>query len=470
MHYFARTNPGGPYRLAEDLAITITESATALDRPAWARAMQQGINLFRRGLVDAFLFGRVDREARNPFASVPILRLAIDAGVPMYYAQDGLLFCPSDPESLKQYTARLHESAAYIATLVRTSRGGRISRAADDGKLPTNTALFGFRIVDGHRVMDLAEAAAVRQAVQVTLQTGNPGAAARWLNAQGWRTKRGNPFTRTTLAGKGGLFLNPALIGETTIHFKGETVVIKHEAILDRGTFQALQELLKDRRMRERRTEVYYASGLGDCECGDRIQPHKTGIYRYYHCQGHCGARMWPKDRLELTLALGLWGWAKRRKDRAEQIRLAQESAGTLRRRLLRLKQDHDQVMAQWAKLLELDLEDYPRDTIGQRKRELRAKTDALEAEEARIQADLDALPDVAPEDVEKAVDWLASRWEAHILPKQSQGILSHKHGEALRESMMRLGARFTLPKGLAQPVRLQGRLPVGVGANEDPS
>ncbi len=70
-------------------------------------------------------------------------------------------------------------------------------------------------------------------------------------------------------------------------------------------------------------------------------------------------------------------------------------------------------------------MEGYPRDTIGQRKRELRSKTDALEAEETRIQADLNALPDVAPEDVEKAVDWLASLWEAHILPKHSRGILS---------------------------------------------
>lgn len=114
-----------------------------------------------------------------------------------------------------------------------------------------NTKMFGFDLVDGKRVSNQAQAAALREAAQIALKEGRPGPAARWLNAQGFHSVHGKPFSTVALSGKGkrgcGLFRNRALIGETTIHFEGEQepVIVYHEPILDKITFGQLQAMLE---------------------------------------------------------------------------------------------------------------------------------------------------------------------------------------------------------------------------------
>lgn len=86
MEKFAATWPGGPHIIK--FSRTVIESATKWQRPIWEQAITEGIRCFKAGEVNAFLFGRVDRETRNPFASVPIMKLALDAGVKVFFAQD----------------------------------------------------------------------------------------------------------------------------------------------------------------------------------------------------------------------------------------------------------------------------------------------------------------------------------------------------------------------------------------------
>jgi len=66
---------------------------------------------------------------------------------------------------------------------------------------------------------------ALREAAQIALKEGRLAPAAKWLDAQGFRTTVNKPFTTVTLYG---LFCNQALIGETVINFKEKTVVLHH--------------------------------------------------------------------------------------------------------------------------------------------------------------------------------------------------------------------------------------------------
>lgn len=243
---FSLAWPGGPHRISEQFSATVIESATKWERPAWEQAIVQGITAFRQGLIDAFLFGRVDRETRNLFASIPVLRMAMDAGVPIYFAQEKLHLDPKDPESMERYTQEALDSIAYIRKFVRNTTPGRIARAKDDQKHPMNTGMFGFDLIDGKRVPNQAQAEAIREAAQVALKSGRAGPAARWLSQQGWRTTHGKNFSAATLGGKGGLFRNRALIGQTTIHFKEESqpVIVRHERILEDAIFEALGLML----------------------------------------------------------------------------------------------------------------------------------------------------------------------------------------------------------------------------------
>ena len=101
-----------------------------------------------------------------------------------------------------------------MSKFVTNTTPGRIARAKDDQKLPCNIGMFGFDIVDVKRVVNQAQAAAIRQAVEVTLKEGRPGAGKRWLNDHDWHTTQGKPFSTQTLICKGG-FLN-SLIRDST--------------------------------------------------------------------------------------------------------------------------------------------------------------------------------------------------------------------------------------------------------------
>jgi len=62
---FAETWPGGPHRIYEPHAQVI-ESASQGSRREWGLAVDHGIELCRRGVINAFLFPEVDRDNEEP--------------------------------------------------------------------------------------------------------------------------------------------------------------------------------------------------------------------------------------------------------------------------------------------------------------------------------------------------------------------------------------------------------------------
>jgi hypothetical protein len=240
---FAETWPSGPHQVYEHHSQVI-ESASQGNRREWEVEVERGIDLYRRGLINAFVFPEVDRETRNPLISVPILRRVLDAGIPVFFAEEGLHLDPSDPRSVNKYSESVAKACAYVDVMVQKTRAGRFDRADEDHLLPNNTKMFGFDIVDGKKVLNQAQAAALRQAGEIILREGRSGPAAKWLNEQGWRTTHGKLFSPTSLACRRGTFRNRALIGETVVNFEEKQVVIHHEAIFDVAKFEAINAVL----------------------------------------------------------------------------------------------------------------------------------------------------------------------------------------------------------------------------------
>lgn len=289
-----------------------------------------------------------------------------------------------------------------------TFKPGRIARAKDDQRLPTNCPMFGFNIVDGRRVVNQAQAAALRQAGEIILQEGRSGSAARWLNSHGWHTTRGRPFRATSVVA---IFRNPALIGETTINFKEETVVIRHQAILDEATFQAINAVLDGHRLREPRGTVLYAlRGIAYCKCGAKFEPLNNGR-RYYRCKARCGEKLWRKDELEYEVAEAFTRYLEDRERRQDYLLLAQKSADSLRQDLAEVNKALQRNKSEWTKLLQKDLGGYPTDIVEGAKTGLQAEAQALERQKCRIEADLAALPQVDPAEVERELMALAEPW-----------------------------------------------------------
>jgi hypothetical protein len=298
-------------------------------------------------------------------------------GVPIFFAEEQLQLDPQDPDAIQKYTDAIAKSCSYLATMVRKCRGGRFDRANDDHKLPSNTRMFGFAIVDGRRVPNQAEAGALVETARIALKEGRLSPAVKWLNERGFRTTQGKLFTTVTLCG---LFRNRALIGETTINFREKTVVLKHDRILDVATFKA------------QRSDTFYAlSGLIHCggdhlaegtdtgllryePCHGKFEGTKTGSNRYYYrCENHCGEKPWRKDALEWEVYEAFSRYLQKRENQREYLELAQKSCAKLEQDLAQVESDIVENDRQWKTLLKKDLADYPDIIIGEEKRQLTA-------------------------------------------------------------------------------------------------
>jgi hypothetical protein len=346
--------------------------------------------------------------------------MAMDAGVPIYFAQEKLHLDPKSPESMERYTQEALDSIAYIRKFVKNTTPGRIARAKDDQKHPMNTRMFGFDLIDGKRVPNQAQAEAIREAAQVALKSGRAGPAARWLNQQGWRTTHGKKFSAATLGGKGGLFRNRALIGQTTIHFKEESrpVIVRHERILDDATFEALGLMLDERKLRAPRSEVFYClSGIIFCGCDARFEPTKIGNNRYYRCKACCGERHYPKDELEWEVNEAFIRYLRQRESQQEYLELAQKSRAGLQERLGAVERDLGENIREWQVLLRKDLAEYPDILVNEEKQRLKTERESLLQAKARIEAELAALPQVDPAEVEAALCELAKPWQRSGYP-----------------------------------------------------
>jgi len=467
---FAETWPGGPHAIYQ-LHAQVIESASQRGRLAWQAAINQGVELYRRGAFDGVLFPEVDRETRNPLISVPILRFVLDAGIPVFFAEPGLRLDPNDPSSVSRYTEEVAKSCTYIDTMVRKTRAGRFDRANSDGKLPTNAKMFGFDIVDGRKVVNEAQAAALRQAGEIILREGRPGPAAKWLNAQGWQTTYDKRFTRTTLAGEGGIFRNRALIGETVIDFREKQVIVRHDPILDVATFEAINAVLDGRRLREPRSKAFYAlSGLGVCGCGANFEQTKSGKYRYYRCRAKCGEKAWRKESFERAVWDSFGDYLKDRQRRMDYLDLARQCEAKLQGELDRVQRDLEANSAEWRALLNKDLGGYPAEIVEAEKRELSAARESLLWEKARIEGQLLLLPQVDPTEVEKELAALGEPWLLCDWSLRGEGIdegLPREQAEALKQTLLRLGATVEVRR---REIRILGRLPLKVGAKKSAS
>ena len=91
----------------EEYKRVIQESASGWNRPKFEAAVNEAIELYKKGEIQAVLFPRVDRETRFLFSSVPLLNRTIEAGLEVYCAEEQLFLDPNDSDSVQRYTDKV---------------------------------------------------------------------------------------------------------------------------------------------------------------------------------------------------------------------------------------------------------------------------------------------------------------------------------------------------------------------------
>jgi site-specific DNA recombinase len=303
--------------VSEEHRICIEERATDWDRAKFTDAINQAIGLYEKGVIQAVVFPRVDRESWFVFSSMPLLSAMLKAGLQVYFAREKLHLNPKDPEAVEIYLNKVGQSQAYVKTMrINTMRGRR--RAIRDGLLPTGGVnLYGYYYdkSTGKRVVNTGEAAVVSKMVDWVLKEGislnevcrrlmadsipAPRGGKCWSRATVGRILNDEVYTGKTYAlkmeaaepkahKKPGAYKNTA----RRLKPKEEWIELPDDptpAIISMGEVEALKKrLVLNRELSPRnKKNDYMLRGFVYChECGRKHYGVPVHGKRYYRCSG----------------------------------------------------------------------------------------------------------------------------------------------------------------------------------------
>ena len=294
LHRYAGQNGGEIVKLYR-----IAETAT---KPDERRTFRELLAYARQHASElaGVLFFKVDRAARNLFDYVELERLEVDHGLKVVYVTQATENTPAG-RMMRRTLANMASFYTEQQSLdVKDGLFRRIQAGLFVGKAP-----YGYRNVrrDGRSLVetDPDNARKVRRIFDLYAFEGHTlDSLVDELDKAGMvYSSKARRFTRSKLHI---LLRDRAYLGE--VAYKGQWYPGTHEPLIDRVTFDRVQQLLGGQVYRSH--ELTYAGGLIACgHCGrpitgETIQkkgPRGVKHYRYYRCSGYTAAGH-PRVRL----------------------------------------------------------------------------------------------------------------------------------------------------------------------------
>lgn len=250
-------------------------------RPAYAEMLE----LLGRGGADGVICWHTDRLHRSPKELEEYIRVTEAHDVVTHSVKAGKIDL-STPSG--RAVARTLGAWARYESEHKSERVTRaMLQATTAGKFTGGPVPFGWRIVDGTPVLDLAEAAEVAKATRAVLAGSSMGSIIRDMGARGITTRRGNPFD---YAGLRRMLLRARNAGLADWHGKvvGESTF---PAIVTEEEWRAVTRLLSDpaRRYSQSSRVKHLLAGIALCgACGGPVKSatmstgkgYKRTVYR----------------------------------------------------------------------------------------------------------------------------------------------------------------------------------------------
>jgi site-specific DNA recombinase len=382
------------------------ESARTADRPQ-LRAMLARIG--EDADVEAVVVHKIDRLARNMEDHVAIRALLRRRGVALVSVTENL-----DETASGRLVEGIHALMAefYSANLANEVRKGMGQKAklggyphkAPLGYLNLREPIGGRQVA--HIVPDPERAPLVKAAFELyatgewTVERLAEEMAHRGLRNRG---RDGHYSAKAlTVSGLAHLLAHRAYVG--VVEWDGVTYPASHEPIVERATFDKVQELLAARAVRgtRERRHHHYLKGLLVCGvCNRRLSiQHSKGTYTYFYCLGQkdrrnpsgCQERYIAADQLEAEVE-DLYGRIEVPDDWAEGLReaIASEVAThhedtTAERELLARRREHAEaerfklLEAYYANAIDVQMLRHEQDRIGAELRAIEARQTTLDA------------------------------------------------------------------------------------------
>ena len=277
----------------------IAETAT---KPDERKTFRELLEYARKHAADltAVLFFKVDRAARNLFDYVELERLEFEHGIEVVYVTQPTENTPAG-RMMRRTLANMASFYTEQQSLdVKDGLFRRVQSGLFMGKAP-----YGYRNVrhDGRSLVEIDpdRARTVRRVFELYAFHGHTlDSLIEQLDAEGiCYSSTQRRFTRSKLHT---VLRDRSYIGE--VFYQGEWYPGVQEPLVDRGTFDRVQQLLGGQVYRSH--ELTYAGNLitcGHCDrtiTGESVNKRSnsgTKVYRYYRCAGYT-AKGHPRVRL----------------------------------------------------------------------------------------------------------------------------------------------------------------------------
>ena len=224
---------------------------------------------------------RFDRFARNRYDSVVYKRQLATSGVRVISTAEAVTDGPDGAILEAMYEAMDEAYSRRLSTI--TLRG--IREAARKG-IWCSAVPFGYGTEDKRLVIDDREAAAVREIYTQYAEGKTKTEIAKWLNAHGYKTRRGNAFT---CANFNTILTSPVYIGSG----KCRDIEVETPIIIERDLYDKVQQLLAaNAPARGKKTDKRYFALTGKLYCGhcgsamvgDLGTSQNGTVHAYYTC------------------------------------------------------------------------------------------------------------------------------------------------------------------------------------------
>jgi site-specific DNA recombinase len=291
------------------------ESAKAAGRSEFENMLEF---LRKNEKVEHILVEKTDRLTRNFRDMVKI----DDTGCNIHFVKEGQIISKDARQSDKlMYGLKVAIAKGYIDQLSEETRKGMLEKA-QQGLYPSWAPLGYMNNAQTKGIdIDFTRAGIIRQLFE-TYSNGSVSLLelTRIAREKGLRSRKGKPVVAFLVDN---MLKNPVYVGDFIwkgVYYKG-----KHEAIVARPLFDAVQRIRESRRWARRYKREFAFRGFVKCgQCGGMMTPfEKKGKYVYYRCtktRGKCPESAIREDRLAELLGESLKSF-RMTKERAEWLK-----------------------------------------------------------------------------------------------------------------------------------------------------
>lgn len=277
----------------------------------------------RKGNIDLVLTKSLSRFARNTITTLETIRELRSLGVDVWFERENIHSIGTDGEFLLTILASFAQEESLSAS---ENQKWRIRKKFEEG-IPTGTIMMGYQTIDGEFVIIPEEAEVVRMIFSDYLSGMGLNAIVRKLRDMGIPTKHERTWKESVVRKmltnekyKGDMRLQKCFrfdhISKKTVKNEGQLpqyyVEEAHEAIIDKVTFDAVQEELKRRSVPAPKAPptIYPFTRKIVCEkCGKNYRRKTTASGIRWICttfntygKAYCDSQQIPESTLEIIV------------------------------------------------------------------------------------------------------------------------------------------------------------------------